>query len=378
MPEYGFRRNRSTEHAILELTDKISKAMDEGKYTMGIFLDLSQAFDTVNFEILFKKLQHYGIRGICLQWFKDYLQERTQIVKYKQHRSTEMNVTTGVPQGSILGPLLFLLYINDTESCSDILSFILYADDTNAFYSNPCLKTLYNTIQNEMNKVVKWLNANKLSINAPKTKFVIFKSKSLLNTYNTIKINNDLVKQVTFVKFLGVIIDEELTWKNHISSVLKTIIKCTGLIAKLRHYTNRNTLKLIYYALAYPYLAYGNLVWGNTYPTRLQKIMNVQKKIVRLICFKSYSDHSEPLFLDLKILNVYKINDYLCSIFMYQFFYYQNNLPNFYCDYFKQNSELHNYNTRNSTKLHVNFQGTNYRKYTVFNKGVGLYMEWSQ
>jgi hypothetical protein len=114
---------------------------------------------------------------------------------------------------------------------------------------------------------------------------------------------------VTFVKFLGVITDEELTWKNHISSVLKTIIKCTGLIgiAKLRHYINRNTLKLIYYALAYPYLTYGNLFGGNTYPTRLQKLMNVQKKIVRLICFKSYSDHSEPLFLDLKILNVYKI-----------------------------------------------------------------------
>ena len=118
---------------------------------------------------------------------------------------------------------------------------------------------------------------------------------------------------MTFVKFLGVKIDEELTWKNHISSVLKTIIKCTGLIAKLRHYTNGNTLKLIYYALAYPYLTYGNLVWGNTYPTRLQKIMNVQKKIVRLICFKSYS---EPLFLDLKILNVYKINDYLYVVYL--------------------------------------------------------------
>ena len=96
---------------------------------------------------------------------------------------------------------------------------------------------------------------------------------------------------MTFVKFLGVIIDEELTWKNHISTVLKTIIKCTGLIAKLRHYTNRNTLKLIYYALAYPYLTYGNLFWGNTYPTRLQKIMNVQKKIAGLICFKSYSNN---------------------------------------------------------------------------------------
>ncbi len=173
--QYGFCRNRSTEDAILELTDKISKAMDEGKFTMGVFLDLSKAFDTVNFEILFKKLHHYGIRGICLQWFKDYLHERTQIVKYKQHRSFEMNITTGVPQGSILGPLLFLLYINDIENCSDILSFVLYADDTNAFFSNSCLKTLSSTVQNEMNKVVKWLNANKLSINASKTKFVIFR-----------------------------------------------------------------------------------------------------------------------------------------------------------------------------------------------------------
>jgi hypothetical protein len=122
---------------------------------------------------------------------KNYWQERTQIVKYKQHRSIEKNVTTAVPQGSILVPLLFLLYINDIESCSDIPSFVLYADDTNVFYSNSCLKSLYNAIQNEMNKVVKWLNANKLSINSSKTKFVIFKSrnKSLLNTDNTIKIN---------------------------------------------------------------------------------------------------------------------------------------------------------------------------------------------
>ena len=143
------------------------------------------------------------------------------------------------------------------------------------------------------------------------------------------KINNDFLKQVLFIKFLGVIIDQNLTWKNHISSVLQSVMKSTGLIAKLRHFTNRNTLKLIYYALAYPYLTYGKLVWGNTYPTRLQKLMNVQKKIVRLICFKSYTDHSEPLFLDLKILNIYKINDYLCSIFMYRFNYCQN-LPDFY------------------------------------------------
>lgn len=120
------------------------------------------------------------------------------------------------------------------------------------------------------------------------------------------------------MRFLGLIIDEELTWKEHINSVLKNIIKSSGLIAKLRHYANKNSF-LIYYALVYPYLTYGNLVWGNTYPTRLKKLFKVQKKIVRLICFKLYMDHSDPLFLNLKILNVYKINDYLCSFFMYRY-----------------------------------------------------------
>ena len=144
---------------------------------MGVFLDLSKDFDTVNFEILFTKSYNVMESGeFVLNGLRTInLHGRTQIVKFKQHRSIEMNVTTGVPQGSILGPLLFLLYINDIENCSDILSFVLYADDTNAFYSNSCLKTLSSTMQNEMNKVVKWLNANKLSINSSKTKFVIFK-----------------------------------------------------------------------------------------------------------------------------------------------------------------------------------------------------------
>jgi retron-type reverse transcriptase len=126
-------------------------------------------------EILIKKLEHYGIRGLCIEWFKSYLKERKQIVKYKEYNSSEMTITTGVPQGSILGPLLFLLYINDIENCSKVISFVLYADDTNAFYSNSCLTSLTNTMQEEMNKIMNWLNANKLSINAFKTKLILFK-----------------------------------------------------------------------------------------------------------------------------------------------------------------------------------------------------------
>ena len=203
-----------------------------------------------------------------------------------------------------------MIYINDIES--HILSFILYADDTNALYSNSSLNTLVNIIQKEMNKIVEWLNANKLSINPSGTKFIIFVSKNkFLPQQITFKLNDHIVKQASYVKFLGVIIDHDFTWKNHISLVLKNIIKFTGLIAKLRHFTNENTLKfcILCTGLSISHVRKPSLEKCIVYPTRLQKLLNVQKKIVRLINFKSYMDHSEPSFKYLKILNIYQIND---------------------------------------------------------------------
>jgi retron-type reverse transcriptase len=199
--QYGFHKNRSTELAIIEFVDKITNAIDQGKFTIGVFLDLSKAFDTINHKILIKKLEHYGIRGIVNSWFENYLSNRKQIVKFEGTQSEEMKIKSGVPQGSILGPLLFLLYINDIQHCNQLVSIILFADDTSILCSDTSLKKLNETMQIEMDKITNWLNVNNLSVNTAKTKLILFRSTNKRQKQNiTISMTNKNLKQVKSTK----------------------------------------------------------------------------------------------------------------------------------------------------------------------------------
>ena len=166
--QYGFRKDHSTSLALLDLYNKISSGIDIKEFTVGIFLDLSKAFDTIDHCYLFDKLQHYGIRGIPLDWFKSYFNERQQFVVYNDISSQKIPINCGVPQGSILGPLLFLLYINDICNASDILHYVLFADDTNLFYSHKNLSFLIDQVNHELLKLSDWFAANRLSINFEK------------------------------------------------------------------------------------------------------------------------------------------------------------------------------------------------------------------
>ena len=334
---------------------------------------MSKAFDTFNHNILIQKLEHYGIRGVTKLWFQDHLTNRKQIVKYSQVRSKEMLIENGLPQGSIPGPILFLLYVNDIETCSQLLSFVLFADDTNIFYSNKCLKTVNEVIQAEINKVSEWLNVNKLSLNITKTKFIVFRSSNKKPKYDVkITMNNKSIEQVRKTNFLGIIIDEYLTWNDHIAKVANRIIRASSIAAKVRHFLNRNAIKLIYYALVYSYLIYGNLIWGNTYKTRIQKIMNIQKKNVRLMTYKSYSEHTEPIFKNLNLLDIFKMNDFLTATLMFRY-HSLKNLPEEFDHFFVANNHIHQNNTRNSFKLHKRYKRTNYVKHTLANKGVDVW-----
>ena len=212
----------STDHALISLTETINSSLDKNRFGCGIFIDLQKAFDTVNHDILLKRLEHYGIRGTALSWFQSYLSNRRQFVSINGHSSSLTNIACGVPQGSVLGPLLFLIYINDLPNSSQFLSFFLFADDTNIYCDSDNLQLLTKKINRELKKVKLWLDSNKLALNIEKTNFVLFHSpRRKLSEFTNLKIGKQFIQKTKYVKFLGVLMDEHLTWKYHTTELCK-------------------------------------------------------------------------------------------------------------------------------------------------------------
>jgi len=178
--QYGFRKNISTSLALLDLVDKISMSTENNEYTIGIFLDLAKAFDTVNHNILLSKLYHYGIRGVAHDWFTSYLNNRHQFVYLNNAKSSKLPITCGVPQGSILGPLLFLLYINDLSTVTKVFTLIMFADDTNMFISGKNLNHLATIANVELASITTWFSANLLSLNIKKQITYYLETKNYL------------------------------------------------------------------------------------------------------------------------------------------------------------------------------------------------------
>ena len=161
--QFGFRKNNSTELALLALIDKVTSAMDRRQYTLGVFLDLAKAFDTVDHDILLSKLSYYGLSGSSVAWFRSYLSGRTQYVDLNKTTSELLPVTCGVPQGSILGPLMFLIYVNDIATAVSNIQLLLFADDTNLFFSHRCIETIFSVMNADLKLIEDWLRANRLS-----------------------------------------------------------------------------------------------------------------------------------------------------------------------------------------------------------------------
>ena len=228
--QFGFRKDHSTYMALLLLMDKVTKSLNNGEFVVGVFLDFSKAFDTVNHGILLQKLEYYGIRGVALKWFESYLSNRSQFVTYNGEKSSKKNIICGVPQGSILGPLLFLIYINDSSNVCEFMMPLLFADDTNLFNSGKEFNRVQLEIENDLMRISEWLKINKLSLNIKKTQFMIFTNKNASKPNIDLKIDGHKIEQTVKTKFLGVIIDSQLTWKFHINYICGKIAKGIGII----------------------------------------------------------------------------------------------------------------------------------------------------
>ena len=219
--QLGFRKNYSTSDAITFMIDKISKAFDRKEMTLIIFLDLSKAFDSINHSILLHKLNHFGIRGPALDWFKSYLNGRSQKVICSGVVFTNThNISMGVPQGSILGRLLFLIFVNDFQNSVNCSNAIMYADDTTFYISDKNVKKLVEKSNKELARVDDWLTANKLTLIVAKTNFILFrppKGKEL-QVKPVVSIRGKQIERVSSTKFLGVYVDQHLSWKTHIKT----------------------------------------------------------------------------------------------------------------------------------------------------------------
>lgn len=341
--QFGFRKKHSTIHAVTKFTLDIITDITENKSTLATFIDFSKAFDKIDHQILLHKLSLYGIRGIGHQIISSYLNNRQFYVSHNQH--TSQHITThdiGVPQGSILGPLLFLIYINDLPTYLSDSKLILFADDTTIYQSHENTQILHSTMNTCLNKLNAWCKFNRIEINLSKTKYMIFNGKKSQNA-QAIHINHTPIEQVPFFKFLGITIDEKLKWSEHTKSVKIKLAQGLHALNSIQNKSNTNIRKMIYNSLVHSHLTYGTLIWGNTYKKYTNPIFTAQKKALRKIENAPSNSHTAPLFIKHKILTLEQIYKHQTIILMHSF--HHSILPNSLMSFFNRFVPAHT-NTR--------------------------------
>lgn len=300
--QYGFRGGFSCEQLLIKLQNLLFNAKQKKEYALMVFIDLKKAFDTTAHHILLKKVQHYGLP---VDWFKSYLSERGQYTNIKCNDSEEKLISIGVPQGSILGPLLFLLYINDMPLATTLIS-LLYADDTTYIYTHKNLDVLVETVNKELLKLEAWFSCNYLTLHPGKTRFILVgpgqKNVEVMLCGQKVQQIGEQFQEKSF-KLVGVHLDENLNWKHHINKVHAKVAASISLINRSKKHLPLKIKIMLYNALIESHLSYCITIWGAP-STHLKKLEISQKKVVRSILGSSYNSHADPLFAKLKILKI--------------------------------------------------------------------------
>jgi hypothetical protein len=334
--QFGFRSQHSTIHPLILYSNLISSKLSDEKSCIAIFCDLKKAFDTCNHGILIGKLERYGVSGNCLDWFKSYLRNREQFVCINDKKSSRIRVKLGVPQGSILGPLLFLIYINDLPNASEFTPF-LFADDTTLVYAADNTTELFHKANYEFKKVCDFFRKNGLVLHPKKTNFILYSKlnvpcnsdlKILCNNNNGDNLNPEFVHQIerissespiSSVKFLGVLIDDKLSFKDHVANIRKKLSKSLYLLNSVKNILPINTLLLLYYSIFHSHLIYAIQMWSSTSQSAVNGLFKLQKKAIRIVSNAKFNSHTEPLFKKLGILPLPDLISFFNLQFMHRF-----------------------------------------------------------
>lgn len=320
--QYGFRKNISTSNAITDLVTNLQQALDESKTPLCIFIDLEKAFDTVNHSILLDTLESYGIRGTPLQFFNSYLSNRTQYVKINDTLSIEKTLNCGVPQGTVLGPTLFLVYINDLYNIETKGKIISYADDTVIIYKHQSWETVKRQAEKDLINIKQWFDNKLLTINFDKTFFMAFSCYNDTQPkfdYLEIEATNRVIKinKNTSSKYLGIHIDCNLKWKVHIDALVNRMRTILYTMRMLKSVLNQNELKTVYHSLAESLLQYGIIGWGSASQSHLKPLDTVQRSLIKTIFNKNWQYPTNSLYEETRILHSKQL--FARSILMYQF-----------------------------------------------------------
>ena len=337
--QYGFQNKKSTTDAIIKFTDQCYDILNNQESLISVYLDFSKAFDTVDHNLLCKKLELYGIRGSVNNWFRSYLCSREQFVQIHSDRSSRQPLSYGVPQGSVLGPLLFLIYINDMHKCTN-LKLIHFADDSTAFMYHKDITYLTSFVNAELLKIDEWICSNRLSLNASKTFYSLFSNKKTISDPNIV-MRNTIIARSSCQKFLGVQLDEKLNFKIHINSICQKITRSIGIIWKLSSFLPAKILYTIYYSIIYPHLIYAVEVWGKSSKVAVNRL---SKKVLRAQSLVLAGNNNNEL--DCKMLTFTQIHEQFCLTRL--FAYYKLDSNPYFSNKFTNQVTNHTLNTRNN------------------------------
>lgn len=323
--QFGFRPGYSTTLALIALTDKFKREIDNGKLVGSVFVDLTKAFDSIDHHILFEKLASYGITGPPLQLVRNYLLNRVLVVSVCGVISAKKIINIGVPQGSILGPLLFLVYINDLPSClSTSTECLMYADDTTIYTSHKSIETVTTQLTRDLSCVNNWCHKNKLVINPSKTKYVVFRSRKQTDNLQPLHIDMQPIFPCNQCTFLGVQLDNLLKFNVHTTALRKKMAYGIRILVKARYYFRPHTLLTLYNAFIHSHLRYCIEAWGQTYQVHLDPVRHIQNQALRIITRSPYNAHVTPLYKELRIFPLDRLITYTVSIMAYRLFNNQN------------------------------------------------------